>query len=278
MRGELARLDDVLRYNVAPELARTADVLAAATPLRLSGRLELRDLVFGYSALEPPLLDRVSLVLEPGARVALVGGSGSGKSTLGRLAAGLYRPWSGAILLDGTDLRDIPHQPLAANVAYVDQSVFLFAGSIRDNLTLWDPTVDDAALIRALADAQLLEMVESLTARLDARIDEFGANLSGGQRQRMEIARALAVDPALIILDEATAALDPLLEEAIETAIRRRGCASLVIAHRLSTIRDADEIIVLERGRIAQRGRHEELVVVEGPYRGLMQADAETAP
>jgi NHLM bacteriocin system ABC transporter peptidase/ATP-binding protein len=278
MRGELARLDDVLRYKVAPELARTEDVLAAATPVRLSGRLELRDLVFGYSVLGPPLLDRVSLALEPGARVALVGGSGSGKSTLGRLAAGLYRPWSGAILLDGMALSDIPHQSLAANVAYVDQSVFLFAGSIRDNLTLWDPTVDDAALIRALADAQLLDMVESRAGRLDARIDEFGANLSGGQRQRMEIARALAVEPALIILDEATAALDPLVEEAIETAIRRRGCASLVIAHRLSTIRDADEIIVLDRGRIAQRGRHEELAMVEGPYRGLMRADAEPAP
>jgi NHLM bacteriocin system ABC transporter peptidase/ATP-binding protein len=273
MKGELARLDDVLRYRLAPHLQSTEAVLAAPAPVRLSGRLELRDVTFGYSPLAAPLLDRVSLILEPGARVALVGGSGSGKSTLGRVAAGLFRPWSGRILLDGRDLDDIPHQTLAANVTFVDQSVFLFQGTVRDNLTLWDPTVDDATLIAALADAQLLDAVEERPGRLDSRVLEFGANFSGGQRQRLEIARALASNPALIILDEATAALDPLVEAKIETALRRRGCATLVIAHRLSTIRDADEIIVLDQGRIAQRGRHEELSVAEGPYKALMNAD-----
>jgi ABC-type bacteriocin/lantibiotic exporter with double-glycine peptidase domain len=273
MKGELARLDDVLRYHLAPHLQSTEQVLAAPAPVRLSGRLELREVTFGYSPLAAPLLDRVSLVLEPGARVALVGGSGSGKSTLGRVAAGLFRPWSGRILLDGRDLDDIPHQTLAANVTYVDQSVFLFQGTVRDNLTLWDPTVDDATLIAALADSQLLDAVEERPGRLDSRVLEFGANFSGGQRQRLEIARALASNPSLVILDEATAALDPLVEAKIETALRRRGCATLVIAHRLSTIRDADEIIVLDRGRIAQRGRHEELSIAEGPYRALMHAN-----
>lgn len=274
MKGELARLDDVLRYGLSPHLQRTEAVLAAPAPIRLSGRLELRDITFGYSPLAAPLLDRVNLILEPGARVALVGGSGSGKSTLGRVAGGLYRPWSGRILLDGCDIQDIPHQTLAANVAYVDQSVFVFQGTVRDNLTLWDPTVDDATLVAALADAQLLDAIEERPGRLDSHVLEFGANFSGGQRQRLEIARALASNPSLVILDEATAALDPLVEEKIETALRRRGCATLVIAHRLSTIRDADEIIVLDRGKIAQRGRHEELSVIEGPYKALMQADA----
>ena len=277
MKGELARLDDVMRYGLAPHLRRTDEVLAAPAPVRLSGRLELQDVTFGYSPLAAPLLDRVSLVLEPGARVALVGGSGSGKSTLGRVAGGLYRPWSGRIMLGGRDLEEIPHQTLAANLAYVDQSIFVFKGTVRENLTLWDPTVDDATLIGALADAQLLEAVEERPGRLDSEVLEFGANFSGGQRQRLEIARALASNPSLIILDEATSALDPLVEEKIETALRRRGCASLVIAHRLSTIRDADEIIVLDRGKIAQRGRHEELSVIEGPYRTLMQADVKEA-
>jgi NHLM bacteriocin system ABC transporter peptidase/ATP-binding protein len=276
MSGELARIDDVLGHRKAPQL--DAPGLPAPAPLHLSGRLELREVTFGYSPLAAPLLDRLSFVLEPGARIALVGASGSGKSTVGRLAAGLYRPWSGRILLDGHDVQDIAPAALAANVAYVDQSVFLFAGTVRDNLTLWDPTADDAALVRALDDAQLLEAIEARPGRLDSPLLEFGANLSGGQRQRMEIARALAADPVLVILDEATAALDPLVEERIETALRRRGCATLVIAHRLSTIRDADEIIVLERGQIVQRGRHEELAQQDGPYRHLMQADAGAQP
>ena len=276
MKSELARLDDVLRHPVAPHLADTDAVLGnpaliAGAP-RPTGRLELRNITFGYSPLAAPLLDDVSLVLEPGARVALVGGSGSGKSTLGRVAAGLFRPWSGEVLLDGVRLDAIPHQVFAASVAYVDQSVFMFGGTVRDNLTLWDPTVDDASLVRALADAGLLSTVEARPGRLDSPVLEFGSNFSGGQRQRMEIARALALDPALVILDEATAALDPLVEEEIEAAMRRRGCASLVIAHRLSTVRDADEIIVLEGGRIVQRGRHEELSTSPGCYRDLMHA------
>jgi NHLM bacteriocin system ABC transporter peptidase/ATP-binding protein len=276
MRGELARLDDVLRYPLAPHLADTKALMVPPAPRQLSGRLELRNVTFGYSRLMPPLFDNISLVLEPGARIALVGGSGSGKSTLGRVAAGLYRPWSGEILLDGVPLASLSPQMLAANVAYVDQSIFLFRGTVRENLTLWNPQVDDADLVRALADAQILPAVETRPGRLDSEVLEFGANFSGGQRQRMEIARALVLSPSLIIMDEATAALDPVVEQAIEVAIRRRGCASLVIAHRLSTVRDADEIIVLNRGRIAQRGRHEELAVAEGAYKILMQA-AESA-
>lgn len=276
MTSELARIADVLRYKPANRPDIHLDPGAPNHRQRPIGRLELRDVTFGYSALAPPLLDGVSLVLEPGARVAVVGGSGSGKSTLGRLAAGLYRPWSGEVLLDGAPIEHIPQAALASHVAHVDQSVFLFRGTVRDNLTLWDPSTDDAVLVRALADAGLLATVEARSGRLDSPVLEFGANFSGGQRQRMEIARALATDPALLILDEATAALDPLVEEEIEAAIRRRGCATLVIAHRLSTVRDADEIIVLDRGKIVQRGRHEQLQAVDGPYRHLMQSGADS--
>ena len=273
-RGELARLDDVLQYKMVDRLSDTTAMLTYPAARRLSGRLELRNVTFGYSRLTPPLFEDISLVIEPGARVALVGGSGSGKSTLGRVAAGLYAPWSGEVLLDGETLTSLPPQVLAANVSYVDQSVFLFQGSVRDNLTLWNPQLDDADLVSALADARILDLVETRTGRLDSAVLEFGSNFSGGQRQRMEIARALATNPALIVMDEATAALDPMVEQAIEVAIRRRGCASLVIAHRLSTVRDADEIIVLNRGRMVQRGRHEELSQVHGVYKILMQAAA----
>lgn len=276
LKGDLSRLDDVKRYPMAPNLA--APAIASVSPLRLSGRLALQDLTFGYSRLAPPLLDRLNLALEPGARVALVGGSGSGKTTLGRLAAGLYTPWSGCILLDGYELRRLQPGVVAANIAYVDQSVLLFAGSVRENLNLWNPTIDEGSLIRAMADAAILETVEQRPGRLDSLVAEGGANFSGGQRQRLELARALASDPALLILDEATAALDPLVEARIEASLRRRGCSTLVIAHRLSTVRDADEIIVLDHGRIAQRGRHEELSVQPGPYQKLMQAADEETP
>jgi NHLM bacteriocin system ABC transporter peptidase/ATP-binding protein len=268
--GNLASLDDVLRYPVQKS---SGSVPLDEGPTRLSGRLELDGVSFGYSPLSPPLIDRLSLVVEPGHRVAIVGPTASGKSTVARLAAGLYRPWSGRVLLDGIPRDELAPDVVAAGVSLVDQEINLFEASMRENISLWDPTISEQAIIGAARDASIDDDITRRTGAYDRRVEEGARDWSGGQRQRLEIARALAIDPALVILDEATSALDPIIEREIDEALRARGCACLIIAHRLSTIRDADEIIVLDHGRVVQRGRHEELMVEGGLYAELVTTD-----
>jgi NHLM bacteriocin system ABC transporter peptidase/ATP-binding protein len=272
LRGDLSRLDDVL--NHAPEPGVSALTSPPAPAARLTGALEFRDVTFGYSKGDPPLVEGFSLALRPGGRVALVGASGSGKSTIARLAAGLFTPWSGEILFDGKPRGAYERAQLAASVAYVDQDVALFEGSVRDNLTLWgDASAESIA--RALSDAAVDAAMFTSRGGLDAPLQEGARNLSGGQRQRLEIARALVRDPALLILDEATSALDPTSEAAVEANLRARNVTCLVIAHRLSTVRDADEILVLDRGRVVERGRHDDLVKVpHGRYAALIASEA----
>ena len=284
VRGDLARLDDVLSATIdvsplenasqstasgQPALHRRAPAIQA----KLSGYLELRDVSFGYSPLEPPLVDRFNLVLQPGQRVALVGGSGCGKTTIARLVCGLYQPWSGEVLFDGRTRQAVPRRLMATSFAVVDQEVFLFEGSIRDNLTLWDATVAEADMVRAATDACMHEEISSRPGNYHSVVEEGGRNFSGGQRQRLEIARALTTNPTVLVLDEATSALDPTTEAQIDDNLRRRGCTCLIVAHRLSTIRDCDEIIVLDRGAIAQRGSHEDLMNADGIYSRLIAAD-----
>ena len=268
-QADLQRLDDVQRTPADPQEEPRLGEAAGAW----SGRLELRHVTFGYSRLDPPLLEDFSLELLPGERKALVGATGSGKSTVARLVAGLYAPWSGEILLDGRPLPDVPRAVRERAVAVVDQDVFLFGGTVRDNLTLWDDTVPDADLVAAAEDAAVHGDVAVRPRGYAASVAEGGSNWSGGQRQRLEIARALAGRPVLLVLDEATSALDPATEERVDQALRRRGCTCLIIAHRLSTVRDCDEILVLERGRVVERGRHADLIERGGAYAQLVGAE-----
>lgn len=265
--ADVARLADVERYPEAREFSTLGD--ASAQPL--SGELELAGVSFGYAPHAPPLIEDFWLRLAPGSRVALVGRSGSGKSTVARLITGRQEPWAGEIRFDGRARPDYPRRMLAAAVGSVDQDIFLFAGSIRDNLTLWDSTVEDRVLLSALKDAQLYDDVMARPGGLDSLLSEGGSDLSGGQRQRLEIARALVGDPAILVLDEATSALDSETERLIDAALRRRGCTCVISAHRLSTIRDAEEIIVMNAGKIVERGTHMELMKHGGAYMSLVR-------
>ena len=285
LQGNLQRLDDVLANEVdlalappappapLPEGAAESSAIAPlAIPHRLTGAITIRDLAFGYHPLEAPMIAGFNLDIRPGQRIAFVGGSGSGKSTLAKLIAGLYSPRSGDICFDGIPRSHIPRAVLTNSIAVVEQDILIFEGSIRDNLTLWDTTIPEVDLRRAAEDAAIADVILAQPYGYDAQLLEGASNLSGGQRQRLEIARALVNNPAVLILDEATSALDTETEKTIDQHLRRRGCTCILVAHRLSTIRDCDEILVLDRGKVVQRGTHESLWAEGGHYRRLIQS------
>lgn len=295
LQGNLQRLDDVLNNEVDPQLTEQNPQSASSTPLdgtdpvngaiakqapegltHLQGYIELRNLSFGYSPLDAPMIENFNLSIKPGQRVAFVGGSGSGKSTLAKLIAGLYEPWSGEINFDGIPRSQIPRAVLTNSIAMVEQDILMFAGTVRDNLTLWDSTIPEVDLRHAAQDAAIDETIRSLPCGFEAQLLEGANNLSGGQRQRLEIARALVNNPSILIMDEATSALDTETERRIDQQLRRRGCTCIIVAHRLSTIRDADEIIVLERGKVVQRGTHDDLWQQDGAYARLIRSEGES--
>ncbi|WNE95207.1 NHLP family bacteriocin export ABC transporter peptidase/permease/ATPase subunit [Streptomyces luomodiensis] len=254
----------------APDRPAPSPSAASRRPTSVAS-VELRGITFGYSPLGDPLLRDFDLSVRPGQRVALVGGSGSGKSTVSRLIAGLYEPWSGQILFDGRERREYARDTLGSAVAFVDQDIFLFEGTVRENVTLWDTSIPDDRIVAALRAAAVYDVVASRPGTLGSFVAEGGSNFSGGQRQRLEIARALVRGPSVMVLDEATSALDAETEKRIDDNLRRLGCACVIIAHRLSTIRDSDEILVLDHGRVVQRGTHHTLVGAEGLYADLIR-------
>lgn len=287
LEGDLNRLDDVLRYpvdtqwekEVAPNLqtyagdnqSQAGEGDKGSVPnKKLSGKVVLNEVSFGYSKLDAPLIENFSMELNPGERVALVGGSGSGKSTIAKLITGIFQPWSGEILFDGMRREAIPRHVLTSSLTVVDQDISMFSGTIWENITLWDDTKDELSVARAVRDSCSGEIIAERPSGYEYELEEGGRNFSGGQLQRLEIARALVSDPTIMVLDEATSALDPKTEQEVSEYIRQRGCTCIIVAHRLSTIRDCDEIIVLARGKVAERGTHTELKDRGGVYANLI--------
>lgn len=266
---QMQRIEDVKRYKIdALNYPENQEILFQGD--RLSGDITFQDITFGYSPLEPPLIENFNLHVEPGRWVAVVGFSGSGKSTMAKVLSGLYEQWAGEMLFDGVNRKNIPHSVIVNSLSSVDQDIFLISGTIKENISLFDDSIRRSEIIQAAKDACIHDDIMRIPGGYDAQVAEGGVNFSGGQRQRLEIARALATNPSMVILDEATSALDPMTEQIVLENIRRRGCSCFIVAHRLSTIRDADEIIVLDRGKVVERGTHREMMQHDGPYRRLL--------
>ena len=270
MRTQMERIEDVMEYPEERVFDETGSDEAHA---KLSGNVELKNVVFGYAPLSKPFIRDFSMVLTPGKSVAIVGASGCGKSTMAKLIAGLYQPWSGEILFDGKPMSQIPKSVFRGSVAVVDQDIILFEDTIANNIKMWDESIEDFEMILAARDAQIHDAIMQRPKGYQHKLIEGGKDISGGQRQRMEIARALAQDPTILILDEATSALDAGTEYEVVKAIQNRGINCIFIAHRLSTIRSCDEIIVMEQGEIRDRGTHEELMENSRIYRDLVSAE-----
>ena len=272
MRTDMERVEDVMQYPSDPHFSDST-VEQDADYSKLSGNVELKDVCFGYSRLGQPLIQNFSMSMKPGSRVAFVGTSGCGKSTLSKLISGLYQPWSGDILFDGKHISEIDRSVFTGSLAVVDQDITLFEDTIANNIKMWDESIEDFEMILAARDAQIYDDIMAREGGFNGRLTEGGKDLSGGQRQRLEIARVLAQDPSIIIMDEATSALDAKTEYELVKAVKDRGITCIVIAHRLSTIRDCDEIIVLDKGVVVERGTHEELYAKGGVYTELIASD-----
>ncbi len=270
MRTSMERIQDVMEYPEDPAFAEKPEAEEYA---KLSGSLTMRSVTFGYSRLAPPLIQNFSLELKQGQRVAFVGASGCGKSTLAKLISGLYQPWEGEILFDGKPIGEIDRSVFTGSVAVVDQDIILFEDTVANNIKMWDKSIEDFEMILAARDAQIHEDIMQRQGGYQYQITEGGRDFSGGQRQRLEIARVLAQDPTMVILDEATSALDAKTECDVIDAIKDRGISCVVIAHRLSTIRDCDEIVVLDKGKVVERGTHEELMALNGTYKQLISSE-----
>ena len=273
--ADMGRIDDVMNYEVDDQFREdyqkmdTSDNESVSN--KLVGYFEMKDVTFGYNTTMPALIENFNLKLKPGSRVALVGGSGSGKSTVAKVASGLYLPWKGEVLFDNKPKNEIPRHIITESLAVIDQDVLIFNGTIKENISFWDSTISDKNIIQSARDAAIHDIIAVRKDAYDSTVMEGGGNFSGGQRQRLEIARALATNPSILIMDEATSALDPTAEKIVMDNIKKRGCTCLIVAHRLSTIMDCDEIIVMEYGKIVERGTHQELIKQHGVYAQLVE-------
>jgi NHLM bacteriocin system ABC transporter peptidase/ATP-binding protein len=270
MRTQMERVEDVMEYPEDKNVSYITDSDDDAVLNKLRGNIELKNITFGYSRLEEPLIEDFSLSMKTGDRIALVGASGCGKSTISKLISGLYEPWSGEILFDGKPRKAYPRDIITGSIAVVDQDITVFEDTIANNIKMWDNSIQDFEMILAARDAQIHDDITKMPDAYQHKLTSGGRDLSGGQRQRMEIARVLAQDPSIIILDEATSALDARTEFDVVKAVKDRGITCIVIAHRLSTVRDCDEIIVLDNGKVAERGTHDELIAKNGAYADLI--------
>lgn len=272
MRTDMERIEDVMNYE--PDVVyEDVEIDENAEYSKLTGEMQMKNVTFGYKPLGEPLIKDFNLTLKPGSTVAFVGASGCGKSTLAKLISGLYKPWSGEITFDGQPISDVNREIFTSSVAVVDQDIILFEDTIAENIKMWDKSISDTAMISAAKDAQIHEDIMQKDGGYSHKVLEGGKNFSGGQRQRIEIARTLAKDPTIIVLDEATSALDAKTENEVIEAITDRGVTCIIVAHRLSTIRDCDEIIVLDKGQVIERGTHDELFAKNGMYTQLITTE-----
>lgn len=268
LKADMSRVEDIMKYQ---EDEKFTDYETVPMTTKLSGEIELKDISFGYSILDHPLVENFDFHLDSGKSIAFVGASGCGKSTVSKIVSGLYLPWNGEIMMDHIPVRNIPKEILSSSISTVSQNITLFSGTIRDNLTMWNRNILEEDMVKAAKDACIHDAITVRPGAYDFMLTEGGGNLSGGQRQRLEIARALVTNPSILIMDEATSALDPIVEKEIIDNIKRRGCTCVIVAHRLSAIRDCDEIIVMERGKIVQRGNHQVLAEKDGHYQRLIR-------
>jgi NHLM bacteriocin system ABC transporter peptidase/ATP-binding protein len=273
--SDMGRIDDVLNYEIDGQFKEkkehSQNVTNELPNNKLIGYFEMKEVTFGYNTTMPALIENFNLKLRPGSRVALVGGSGSGKSTIARIASGLCEPWNGEVLLDGKNRADVPRHIITDSLAVIDQEVMVFSGTIKENISFWDTMIPEKHIINSARDAAIHDVIAARNDAYDSYVMEGGSNFSGGQRQRIEIARALASNPTILIMDEATSALDSTTEKTVMDNIKKRGCTCLIVAHRLSTIIDCDEIIVMEFGKIVERGSHQELLKLNGVYSQLIE-------
>lgn len=269
MKANISRVEDIMKHETEPKKENPDKTKEFG---KLNGNIKLTDIAFGYSRFKPPLIDHFAFELHSGEMIAFVGASGSGKSTVAKIVSGLYHAWAGSVEFDGIPIEQIPDRTMRASIATVDQNISIFSGTIRDNITMWNSAIKDKAVTQAAKDACIYDFIMTLPGGYDYVLTEGASNLSGGQRQRLEIARALAVNPSILIMDEATSALDPITEKQVLDNIMGRGCTCVIVAHRLSAFRDSNQIIVMKNGKIVQTGTHKDLANQEGLYRQLIRS------